>query len=343
MVLELTEFQPATLRSFVQNVQNQNEYRLASAFPDEQVFDDKFVYNIIKGTPVIASKVTGFNSSAPIRSMAEAEQVIGRMTKLQDAYYIDEELDRKITAPRQGTNERGVAIQSALKNIGNLAIGVDDTVEYLRAKLVYDGIVEYSDPWTQTKVSFEVNRPDGNNITVATPWSDGTSNPFEDLREAVAQYQTATESNKMPDRVDIAPDVEATLLGHPFVKQMVYGSSEDGRMVDAGQLQTLFTRMQLPQYYVNRDATTFEDIVDGERTTVRRQHLESGKVVLYDNEMGSTARGDVKVNGTYQHGKFVDAYTEKNPETETVIVGEAVIPALKAVNNNVIMQVLGTP
>src|SRR5699024_5555296 len=158
--------------------------------------------------------------------MAEAEQVIGRMTKLLDAYYIDEELDRKITAPRQGTNERGVAIQSALKNIGNLAIGVDDTVEYLRAKLVYDGIVEYSDPWTQTKVSFEVNRPDGNNITVATPSSDGTSNPCGDRGEAGAQDPTATGSKSPADRVDIAPDVEATLSGQPFGKRGLHGCSE---------------------------------------------------------------------------------------------------------------------
>lgn len=340
MVLELREFQPATLRAFVESVPNENEYRLSSAFPDENVYDDNFIYNIMSNTPVIGSKVTGFNSSAPIRSMAEAKQAMGKITKLQDAYFIDEKTDRQITAPRQGTDERQAAIARSLKDVGNLAIGVDDTLEYLRAKLVYDGIVEYTDKFTQTKVSFVVDRPEENDFNVSPKWNAENSNPFEDILEAVEQYKKSTKTRNNPARIDIASDVELALMKNGMVKQLVYGSADDGRIVTPEQLRSVFSQHNLPEYYVNRDQTTFEDIVDGERVLVTKDHLESGKVVLYDEVMGFTARGDVKVDGVYRHGKFVQTYTEPNPERETIIVGEAAIPALQAVNNNVIMTVL---
>src|SRR5699024_11533074 len=96
------------------------------------------------------------------------------------------------------------------------------------------------------------------------------------------------------------------------------------------QLMNIFTQHNLPEYYFNHDHTTFENIVDGERVLVTKDHLESEKVVLYDEVMGFTARGDVKVDGVYRHGKFVQTYTEPKPERETIIVGEAAIPAFKA-------------
>src|SRR5699024_9282777 len=121
MVLELREFQPATLRAFVESVPNENEYRLSSTFPDENFNYDNFSYNVMINRPVISSKVTEFNASAPIRSMAEAKQAMGKITKLQDPYFIDQKTDRQITAPRQGTDERQAAIARSLKDVGNLA------------------------------------------------------------------------------------------------------------------------------------------------------------------------------------------------------------------------------
>ncbi|MCG1009229.1 major capsid protein [Salinicoccus sp. ID82-1] len=341
MVLELEQFQRPNLQAFIEAVPNNNQYRLASAFPDERVYDDKFIYDIIKRTPVIAAKVTGFDSSAPIRGMAQAEQALGRLTKIQDAYFIDESTDRAIAMPRRGTDEDRNAIRNALKDVGNLKLGVQETIEYLRAKLVYDGALEYVDPFSETKVSFEVDRPEGNNVAVATKWDDPTANPFADLKAAVKQYQTATNSKKKPERIDIAQDVEDAMLESPSVKLAVYGKPDDARMVDSEQLQALFRRHKLPQYFVNEDSVTFEDIVDGERTTVTRDLLDSGKVVLYDNIMGSTARGQVKTSdGTYQFGIATDPIVVPDPVHEKIIVMEAAIPALKAVNNNVIMTVL---
>lgn len=341
MVLELEQFKRSELQSFVDKVPQANTYRMASAFPDELVYDDNFIYNIIKGTPVVAAKVTGFNSSSPIRGMAQAEQALGKLTKIQDAYYIDEKTDRAISQPRRGTNEDQNAIVNVFKDVGNLVVGVRDVTEYLRCKLVYDGILEYVDPFTEVKINFEVERPDGNNMNVATKWDAADANPFADLKAAVKQYQTATKSKSRPERIDISADVEEALLSSPAVKLAVYGNAEDGRMVDETQLQQLFTRHKLPNYFVNEDATTFEDIVDGERTLVTKDHIAAGKVVLYDNIMGATARGQVKTSkGGYQHGIAVDPIVIPDPVSEKIIVSEAVIPALKAVNNNVIMTVL---
>lgn len=345
MVVELKEFQTDTLRSFVENVQNPRNYRLASAFPDEQVFEDTFVFDLLSDTPVIASKVTGFDASSPIRTMGQAKQAMGHMTKIQDAFFIEETLKRKLYSPRRNTNERQVALDNAYMDIGNLAIGIDDTVEYLRSQLVYNGIVQYTDNFTQSKIQFEVDRPEGSNMGAEVPWSEDGADPFGDLKRAVKQYQTATNSRRLPERIDIAPDVEEALLNSRYVKEALYGEDTSMRLIGSVELQSLFTRAGLPPYYVNRDTVSFEDIVDdgtgrGIRQIVNKPYLDNGKVVLYDNYMGATARGSVEENGTFKFGKFVQPIQEVNPPRETVIVGEAVVPQLKAVNNNVIMNVL---
>src|SRR5699024_12093691 len=137
----------------------------------------------------------------------------------------------------------------SLKDVGNLAIGVDDTLEYLRAKLIYDGIVEYTDKFTQTKMSLVVDRPEENDFNVSPKWNAENSNPFEDILEAVKQYKKSTKTRNNPARMDIASEVELALMKNGMVKKLVYGSEDDKIIVTTEKLKSVFSQHNLTEYY----------------------------------------------------------------------------------------------
>lgn len=337
MVLELKEFQKSTLTPLVQQDDTSDTMHLASAFPAAFSYDNSFAYDVIKQAARQASRITGFNATAPIRGYADIEQVSGKVTKIQDSYYFDENDLLKINRPRT-EDERTQTINTALRDVVELARGVDYTVEYLRAQLVYNGRLLYTDAGTEVSLDITLDRPDGNDITVANAWGEPGSTPIQDLQAAVEQYASENHGAE-PERMDISQKVESTLLRNDQIRTEIYGTDHGGRIVRSSQLQELLSELGLPMYYVNKDKTGFVSIVEGKKELEIRKHLDDEKVVLYANEMGATVHG-ITAENNYAHGKFTETVEEKNPRSESIIVGEAVIPTIKAINSNVIMTVL---
>lgn len=337
MVLELREFQKSTLTPILQQDDISETLHLASVFPAAQSYDNGYAFDVIKQAARQASRITGFNATAPIRGFADIEQISGKLTKIQDSYYFDENDLLKINRPRT-PEERESTINESLRDVVELSRGIDYTVEYLRAQLVYNGRLLYTDAGTEVSLDIQLDRPDGNDIAVTNVWDGAGATPIEDLQAAVAQYESEN-NGAAPDRMDISQKVESALLRNEQIRTEVYGAEHGGRIVRRAQLQELLSELGLPMYYVNKDKTAFVSIVDGVKKLETRKHLDDEKVVLYANEMGATVHG-ITVENNYGHGKFVEPVMEQNPRTESIIVGEAVIPALKAINSNVIMTVL---
>lgn len=340
MVLELPQFKQDSLEAFVQtSAEAQNIVRrVTSAFPDEKTYDINFVYDFIKTQARKAAKITGFNSSAPIRSRGQADNIVGKITKIMDSYYFDEEDLLKFNKPRD-PEERVNIERNFLIGVNDIALGIDDIVEYIAAQLTYAATVKYIDPYTKTQLEFELEgRPAGNDIIATTLWSQPGAKPLDDLKVAVKQYQK-TNGGALPDRLDMTSATYEALANSDQVRTMVYGNTTDGRLITDDQVNQLFSRLKLPTPYLN-DATITMDAIEGNELVVKTlPHLADGKVVLYANVMGSTVRGVTKEKN-YTHGKFVKPKYLDDPEGEQVIVGEAVMPTLKAINSNVIMTVL---
>lgn len=337
MVLELREFQPTTLAPLIEQDDITEEFRLASAFPEELSYDNSYAFNVIKQAARRAARITGFNSTAPIRGVEELEQVSGSLTKIQESYYFNENDLLKINRPRT-PEERTSTINQSLRDIVELSRSIDYTVEYLRAKLVYDRRLVYTDVGTEVSIDIELDYPEGNDIVAATKWNEPGSTPLEDLSVAVEQYAKEN-GGANPDRMDISQKVESALLRNDQIRTEIYGADHGGRIVRRDQLQLLFTELGLPQYYVNKDKTEFAEVQGGKLVYTVKPHLDDEKVVLYADVMGATVHG-ITVENNYTHGKFVEPVLEQNPRSESIIVGEAVIPAIKAVNSNVIITAL---
>lgn len=337
-LLQLDEFNPSALTTFVSGVETA-EFRLSSVFPEEKVYDDEYVFDVIKASANLASKITGFNASAPIRGREGLDQIRGDVTKIQDSLYFDEKDYRHIASPQLGTDQRETRIKKIYGDMGQLVNGVDYMLEYMRAKLVYEGKFKYKNPETQVEVELELERPEGSDIIVANSWDNDDSDPIADLRAALKQYRK--QNNQLsPERIDISQEVESALMMSPAIRKAIYGETGVG-IVSPDELQAVFAKLQLPPYFVNKDVTAFE-VHDTEGKVVKVENefnMPQDRVVFYSNEQGKTVRGRSIENGL-KFGKFVFTDTENNPYRESIIVGEVATPAFTALDSNVTLTVL---
>lgn len=335
MVLEFEDFAQPTLTTFVENVQAPRSYPLAAVFPDEPTDDIDFAYGIVTQQYAKAASITGFNSSAPLRSHKELEKVTGELTKLQHALYLDEKDLYKFSNPRTDA-ERQRIIDRTLTNIGDLAVGVQDTKELLRAQVTYDGRIQYRDPVNKTGVDIVFDRPAGNDMDAAVAWTDKVnSTPLADLEAAHIQYKL--ENGQRPaQRLHITSAVESLLKGNEEIRTQVFGSTSGGsRRLTAEDVQGALTDLGLPRYAIDDNFTVMEGL-DGEEEVIK--HLSDTKVVLFADTLGKTMIGPTKEKG-WATGVFAKPIIMEDPEGEKVIVGEATFPAFHNQNSTVIINI----
>ena len=335
MVLEYEDFQQQTLTTFVENVQAPRSYPLAAVFPEESTDDIDFAYGIITQQYAKAASITGFNSSAPLRSQKELEKVTGELTKLQHALYLDEKDLYKYSNPRTPA-ERQRIIDRTLTSVGDLSIGVQDTKELLRAQVTYDGRIQYRDPVNKTGVDIVFERPAGNDISVTTPWTDKVnSTPLADLEAAMVQYK-AENGQVAPTRLHITSAVESLLKGNEEIRTQVFGSTSGGsRRLTSEDVQGALTDLGLPRYAIDDNFTVMEG-ADGEDVMIK--HLSDDKVVLFADTLGKTMIGPTKEKN-WATGIFAKPIMMEDPEGEKVIVGEATFPAFQNQNSTVIVTI----
>jgi hypothetical protein len=152
---------------------------------------------------------------------------------------------------------------------------------------------------------------------------------LEDIQAAVKQYQKENQRRK-PAVMHMTSATEALLLKNEQIRTQVYGNNNGGRLLTKGDIQNALSALGLPPYQINDDVI----VVNNEEV----QLLADNKVILLGADLGKTMIGPT-VENNYNPGKFVTPLIQENPPGQTVIVGEAVFPALKRPQSIVIMSV----
>lgn len=334
MVVEISQFERPALQAFIANVPATKERRLAKCFPVEQVDEISSVYDLVTNQKIVAGSIVGFNAGTPVRTKGEAKQAVAKLTKIAHAYHLDEEDMFKFRNPRN-EEERQRIIDNTLLSTADLAEGVEDTKELIRAELTYRGQFNYEDKRDNVKIAFKLDRPAGNDITATTNWSDTTaSTPLSDIEAAIAQYKL-TNGNKNPDYIVMNEATYANFKRSKQVKDELYRDGLQPRIIKDGEIQGLFEANGYPTLEIERGFTTLEN-VDG--TTYDVAHIEDGKFVLHAAIMGSTLSGPAAENN-FAKGKFAYSVISQDPIGEKTIVGEVTLPVSKNFNGNVIVTV----
>ncbi len=337
MVLLDPQLQKAELQAFItaSDAQNAatNAYPLTSAFPTEEVEDIEGVYDIIEQQINVAASITGFNSGAPIRSKGQGKQAIAELTKIQDAYHLDEKEMYHYRNPRTEA-ERQKIIDSVLVNTADLSDGVEKTKELLRASMAYNGRMDYEDPRTETRISLDLGRPAENDLTVSAPWGTDEATPITDLQLAIEQYQK-TNGNKKPEVINVNSKTFTKLKRSGQIKLELFGDTNTPRIVKDDDFQSLLNSFGLPPIQVDDNETSVVQI-DGTHKIIK--HLADDKVVLRAAVLGKTLSGP-SVENNFAKGKFVTTVISQDPVSEKTIVGEVALPVTQNLNGTVYLNV----
>ncbi|WP_068672283.1 major capsid protein [Oceanobacillus sp. Castelsardo] len=328
MPLRLPEFQQPQLTGYVQNVPQAREYLLRQFLPTENVFDINFAYNVINGKYASAASITGWNASAPLRDTKEIEKAFGQVAKVQHGFRLDETQLIQYNRPRT-PDEANAVVEQIYQSTDELSQGVDDIEEYMRAQAVYTGKLKYDDDENDIHINIDFDIPSENKVSATTPWSEAGSTPLSDLQAGVEQFKKQNQRRK-PVVMHITSATEANLLQNEQIRTQVYGKDSGQRLLTKADIQNVFSALGLPPYQINDDVIVIDD--------KEVQLLEDNKAVLIGSDLGKTMLGPT-VENNYTPGKFAVPTVKTNPPEESVVVGEAVFPALKRPQSIVIMSV----
>lgn len=316
MPLHLEEFQRDEFQGYIESVPPKRVYALAKFFPNKPVFDTEFAYNVISGGYGQMASITGWDAEAPLRDKDTLARMTGELGKLQHKYRLTEKELLMFNRPRMEA-EKKQAVDSVYDNTDKLVNGIYDREEWLRAKAVYVGALDYAENDVKIVVDFK----NGVNPTaVSKVWSDPTATILEDLQTAVQQFKDANNGDA-PVEIHMSSATEIEMLKNSQIKTMIYGNSTDGRIVTRDQVMALFNSLSIPPYVV------VSTQVKGDAGT--ESLMPADTVVLLGEDLGHTLIGPT-VENNYEPGIYViPEIKETSPPSQIVHVGETVFPALE--------------
>lgn len=317
MPLHLDEFQQEEFQGYIETVPPARQYALASFFPNKNVFDIEFAYNIVTGSYGQMASITGLDAGAPLRDKEVLSRMTGELAKVQHGYRLTEKELLQYNRPRM-PEEKKQAVEAVYNNTDRLVRGIYDREEWMRAKATYEGRMQYTEKDITIDVDFLI--PEDNKINTTVDWSDPQATILEDLKGAIQAFEDAN-NGETPEVMHISPAIETYFLKNEQMKAQIYGTSTDNRIVTSDQVKALFTSLDLPGYVIVKDRVRGANGME--------KLMPEGRVVLLGSDLGHTMYGPT-VEKEYEPGIYVIPEIQKtNPPKEEVFVGEAVFPALE--------------
>lgn len=318
MVLHLDEFQQPQFQGYVENVPVAKRRILGEVMPVKPIYDTDFSYGVVAGKYARAASITGWNAGAPLRDKQGLSLAFGSVAKIQHGFKLDERELIRFTRPR-ADGERDDVIEYVYNETDDLIEGVRETEEFFRARAIYHDALTYSENDIVLNVNFGI--PAGNKLNAATAWATvATATPLTDLQAAVTRFKSVNRG-QMPKEIHMSSAAEANLLQNAQIKNQIYGSPTDSRILMPTDIRNIFTALSLPPYVVTDEVV---DVGNGDERL-----LPENRVVLIGDNLGELMVGPtVEKNG--KPGIYVvPEIKETNPPQQAVFVGESAFPALK--------------
>lgn len=320
MPLHLQEFTREAFQGYIENVPPAKERILSRFMPVKTIFDIKFSHHVITGKYARTASITGFNAGAPLRSRQGLEKVFGEVAKVQHGFKLDEEELLQYNNARSDEEAKSV-VEGIYDNTDELIEGIRDIEEWMRGQAIYHGELKYTGEHDMVlDIPFDI--PTENKITLigTEAFSDhANSEPLTVLQERVTQYKNANKQ-KNPAEMHMSSTMVNDLLSNAQIKNHIYGSPTDARIVTRDQLQTLLNSLGLPRFVIQ------DEVIDLGEGDVRL--LPERRIAFLGEDLGKTYLG-ITVENNYKPGMYVvPEIKETNPPMQAVFVGETVFPGL---------------
>lgn len=321
-MLQLEEFKRETLVGFVENLKVPFESKTIGLLPrNKDVYSLSFAYDIYQKHNNVAASLLEFGAPTPLRDKQGLEKAIGEVSKLGHKYRFDQK-DQLTILNTKFDKERQQVISRVFNHIGNLKLGVEETEEYLRTSILYNGILKYQENGVVLELPFDIPKTNQIALTGTDKWSDHeNANPIQDLVMWQEKFKKAN-AGRSPKEVHMSNAAYLDIMQSKSTIANIKGVA--GGLVTPDELAAYLKRWKIPTIVINDQEITFEN-----GTTER--YLPERRVALLGVEgnltLGSTVQGPtVERNG--EPGIYTRTWAEENTLNEFVEVGKASFPEL---------------
>jgi hypothetical protein len=301
-IWQLEELQPPLLLPYVRALLPPEAYQGSTWLPDRTHGDVEYQYAIGARQMPVMAHIMGWDSEAPIAGReAAGRKVFGELPPIKRKRRISEKEIIRFMTPRQGTSDQMDALRQLMGSIANLVASVQARVEWLRMQALSEDVLIYDEggvKWqfdygiTDTYQIDLVTQTDGTGASVAADygpaWSDvANATPVVDLMHLCDKMQD--ETGQRPTTLLCSRKYAGYLIDNASIKGWIYPTNAPDRPLLPSEVQSLFTRYDLPNI-ATYDVTVSAEAHDGSTSTVRPMR-QNRAVLLPPGAVGNTLWG----------------------------------------------------
>lgn len=299
---ELDEFTIGSFLGYVREREVDNSFRGATWLPNQNINDIAFEYARGANRQPVMAHVMAYDSEAPIAGRrGEGSRIVGELPPIKrKAKFTEKDLIRW-TTPRQGTDDKELAITSVYDRTDELLYGIQARVEWLRIKALSEKTLDYDEAGVEFSFDYGLDgelildlatQQNGNGTSIAADvgaaWSDhANSTPLADLLYVQKLWREKLGVN--PATLVLSGIAWGHLLSSASLRVLIRGDLAPTAPMTPDEVKNLFAIYGLPAIEVYDSMVTNEN-ADGTTTQQRLLRADRG-FFLPPTPVGSTLWG----------------------------------------------------
>ncbi|WP_028375993.1 major capsid protein [Leeuwenhoekiella sp. MAR_2009_132] len=226
-------------------------------------------YNSISGSFTrVTADIVSFDSPLPIKSRASMKSASGEIPKIGMKFILNEKQMNTLRILRNTPGRKLELARKIFQDSENAIFGIKERLEEALLLGISSGvtIIPEADN-TGTAVRVDYNIPASNQFGVTKIWSDETSKPLSDIKNAMKE---ARSKGEYPNTIWMGSDTVENLFSNDQIRlqfafnQNINGTADNVPMLDQDQIVSLFSRtLKLNLIVVDR---TFVHEKNGKKT-----------------------------------------------------------------------------
>lgn len=330
-ITHLKEFKPEALGRLAQEVdQHALEIQddILNFLPDENIYDLKFAYNVIKTTSQMGAMI-GFGSEPPVRDRDEVARRMGEVAKYGWKDIITENELLELHNPRND-GEFKALVDAISANGAKMVKETRDRINVSKLQAIGTGKVTYDDNNVKITIDFTEDMPAEHKIvlTGANTWANPDHDVIGDLLEWSNQYEET--NGKKADAIYLSRKVQALLLKNAVIVNEVAGENSGRVRVSVDELNTVLGAYGLPPVrLITKTKARVKSPITGEVNEITL--FPENRVIFVSNGIGTFKMGPT-VENNFQPGIVLQAYDKQEPIQSILRTAAAGFPVIENPN-----------
>ena len=320
----LEEFQQPALRGLVdETVQDMIPTFADRYLPNQDTFDYKFAYDIIKTNKYIGAMI-GHGAEAPIVDRDQVANMSGEIAKMGLKYVATEEELLALNQARSNAEKAAMIDRLTIKTV-DLVQALQRRVQVIKMEALTKGTFSYNKNGVKVNVDFGVPAENKVALSSGSDWDATDHDVIGDLLDWTQAYEEA--NGESPDAIYLSREVQTKLLKNSTIVVEASGAGSGRTRVSVEELQSVLGGYGLPPVNVVTDRKiTVKDTYTGENETI--EFFPVNRVVMLSEGIGNFLFGPT-VENDFQPGIVALAKDEDEPIRSIIKTVAAGFPAIE--------------